>query len=150
MLCALLIFVLSFVILSMAGSIAVFRIIYPRHDEPSRFTLCYEDIDSKTYPREELSFDSGGNRLTAYRYRCSDPVGLVVIAAGLGDGASAHLAEGMTFLDQGYDVFCYDATGVGESEGSGVIGLSQPGIDLRAAMDYIGADDSLSRLPVLL
>ena len=149
-LCALLLIVLFFVTVSMISSVIIFQAIYPRHDEPNAFTLRYEELDSAAYPREEISFSSKENRLTAYCYHCADPKGLVVIAAGMGDGASAHLSEMMGFIDGGFDVFCYDATGVGESEGKGIVGLSQPGIDLRAALDYIGGDEELNRLPVLL
>lgn len=149
-LCALLLIVLFFVTVSMISSVIIFQAIYPRYDEPNAFTLRYEELDSAAYPREELSFRSGENRLNAYCYHCADPEGLVVIAAGMGDGASAHLSEMMEFVNGGFDVFCYDATGVGDSEGRGIVGLSQPGIDLRAALDYIGSDEDLNRLPVLL
>lgn len=128
----------------MASSALIFRLVFPRYDGGS-----YDGtvIAGKS---ERLSFYSGDNRLTGYLYTDREPSALVVIAAGFGDGASAHLGEVRRFLSCGYAVLCYDATGVGESEGDGTVGLSQPGLDLRAALDYIESDSALSQLPILL
>ena len=149
-LCSLLIVILLFVVVSVAGSAVAFRVIYPRSLGYDDFTLRYSDLDADRYPRERLTFDSSGESLTAYLYRTDEPSALVVTAAGIGGGASSHLSEATRFVDEGWDVFCYDAAGVGESSGAGVIGLSRPAVDLRAALDYISGIAELKQLPILL
>ena len=149
-LCAILTVILLFVSVSAVASAVIFRVIYPRSSGYDTFTMSYDDIDPSEYHTETLSFMSGNNLLTGMLFTRSSPSALVVICSGMGDGARAHLSEAMAFTDMGYDVLCYDATGVGDSEGGGVIGLSQPYLDLIAAIDHIKTDETLGRLPLLL
>ena len=147
---ALLIFILSFSVLSMAVTVIFFHTAFPRSDTPSEFAYSYSQMESDGYSYQRVSFPSGSNILIGYCFAPDDPQALVVIAAGIGDGGSSHLPEMKEFVDSGYAVLCYDATGVGESEGSGKGGLSQPAMDLRAALHFIADDDRLSKLPILL
>ncbi len=147
---ALLIFILSFSVLSMAVTVIFFHMAFPRSDTPSEFAYSYSQMESDGYSYQRVSFPSGCNTLIGYCFAPDDPQALVVIAAGIGDGGSSHLPEMREFVDCGYAVLCYDATGVGESEGSGKGGLSQPALDLRAALHYTADDDRFSKLPILL
>ena len=147
---ALLIFILSFSVLSMAVTVIFFHTAFPRSDTPSEFAYSYSQMESDGYSYQRVSFPSGSNTLIGYCFAPDDPQALVVIAAGFGDGGSSHLPEMKEFVDSGYAVLCYDATGVGESEGSGKGGLSQPAMDLRAALRNTADDDRLSKLPILL
>lgn len=146
----LLIFILSFSVLSMAVTVIFFHTAFPRSDTPSEFAYSYSQMESDGYSYQRVSFPSGSNTLIGYCFAPDDPQALVVIAAGIGDGGSSHLPEMKEFVDSGYAVLCYDATGVGESEGSGKGGLSQPALDLRAALRCTADDDRLSKLPILL
>ena len=147
---SLLIFVISFCVISMIVSAMFYGVFFPRRDSADEYTLRYSGIDSSSYPRERVRFLSGGNMLTGYYYPCGDPAGLIVISGGFGEVCDTHLGETMVFVDKGFSVFCFDCTGVGESEGSGTVGPAQPSIDLRAALSYIAGDPSLCRLPVFL
>lgn len=147
---ALLIFVLSFSVISMIVTVIFFHTAFPRSDTQSEFSYSYSQMESDGYPYQKVEFPSGKNTLTGYYFAPDDPQALVVIAAGFGDGGTSHLSEMKTFVDGGYGVLCYDATGVGESEGSGKGGLSQPALDLRAALRFTEEDDRLSALPILL
>lgn len=147
---ALLIFILSFSVISMVVTVIFFHTAFPRSDAPSEFAYSYSQMVEKGYPYQKLEFLSGKNTLTGYYFAPDDPAALVVIAAGFGDSGAAHLAEMKAFVDHGYGVLCYDATGVGKSEGSGKVGLSQPSLDLHAALRFIADNDRLSKLPILL
>lgn len=108
----------------------------------------YADV-AQDYPRRELRFSSGENLLTGWVY--GEPgEALVVISHGLGATAETYLPQTMWFVDQGYCVFTYDATGTGASEGKTTVGLSQSVLDLDAALDCVENDRALSSLPVLL
>jgi pimeloyl-ACP methyl ester carboxylesterase len=147
---SLLIFVISFSLISMLVSAMFYGVFFPRRDTAEDYTLRYSGIDSSSYPRERVRFLSGGRTLTGYCYPCDDPAGLIVISGGFGEVCDTHLGETMAFVDNGFSVFCFDCTGVGESEGNGTVGLAQPSLDLRAALMYIADDPALNRLPVFL
>ena len=146
----LLILILSFSVISMAVTVIFFHTAFPRSDTPGEFSYSYSRMEEEGYSYQKVRFPSGNNTLTGYFFSPEDPVALVVIAAGFGDGGTSHLAEMKSFVDSGYAVFCYDATGVGESEGSGQGGLSQPALDLGAALRFAADDARSSALPILL
>ena len=146
----LLILVIAFSVRSMLASALFYGIFFPRQDASPAYTMRCSDIDALAYPRRQIQFPSGGNMLTGYCYTCENPEALIVIASGFGESYETHLPETKYFVDSGFDVFCFDCTGVGESEGSGTVGLSQPAADLRNALDHIGSDPDLSDLPILL
>lgn len=131
-----LIAVLSFSLISVVFSAIFWSVIFPRNDTASVYALSYDDVDHSAYPREEITLFSGENRLSAYLYPGKDPKALVVVAGGIGSDCDAHLPEILYFLDSGFSALCYSCTGVGDSEGEGVVGLTQPALDLCAALDY--------------
>lgn len=146
----LLVVILSFCIVSMVAASLFFHSFFPRMDTLPAYSMRYDDVDTSRYPCRRMQFPSGENTLTGYCYTREEPAGLVVIAAGFGESGAAHLPEMMYFADSGYDVFCYDGTGIGESDGRGTIGLSQPALDLRSALDAVADDPALNQLPIYL
>ena len=108
----------------------------------------YTDV-AQNYPRREVHFDSGETLLTGWIYGESGDA-LVIQAHGLGATAETYLPQTMWFVDHGYCVLTYDATGTGASEGKTTCGLSQSAIDLDAALNYVAQDTALAGLPVLL
>lgn len=146
----LLIFILSFSAVSMIVTVIFYHTAFPRSDQPSEFSYTYAQAAERGYPCTQLKFPSGDNTLTGYYYAKEDPTALVVIAAGFGDSGASHLSEMMMFADSGFGVFCYDATGVGESGGKSKGGLSQPALDLKAALAYLAENTATSNLPILL
>ena len=105
---------------------------------------------SGDYPRTEVSFKSGGNELKGFIYGGNNDKGLLVFAHGIGGGHEDYMKTLIWFVDKGWRVFGYDATGSGHSEGSGTRGLPQSALDLDAALDYIESDESLNSFPVFL
>ncbi len=147
----LLVTVFSYVILSMIGSVIIFQVIFSRSGKADAFELTYQDVDHEQYPRQELTFLSGSNRLYGCLYRAEgESKGLVLLSNGMNCLIDRHLPEILYFVDHGFSVMTYENTGVGDSEGSGTIGIPQARLDLEAAIDYIRKDQELSRMPLVL
>lgn len=141
---------LLFSAVSMTGILFVFQTFFARFERNyNTGYLSYEDVKGQ-YDRSVITFPSGRNKLKGYLYGEDHTKGLVVIVHGLGGGAESYLAETLYFVDQGWRVFAFDCTGSFGSEGSGIGGLSQALLDLRAALDYIEEDNSLKQLPLML
>ena len=135
--CWFLAILLIYVASSVISSIAVFHYIFKRTDYPRTFEISYVDIDNARYPREAVSFSSGINTLKGYLYKKENAPGTIIVVNGIFSGADRHLAEIMFFLDNGWQVFSFDGTGIGESDGDGIIGLQQTKLDLLAAIAAI-------------
>ena len=148
--CFLLIFLLFFTGASMLGSAAVFKLLFGRVDTlPAYVEIPYDSIETERYPREEISFLSGENRLSGYLYGGGER-GLVIVAPGMNSNSETHLAEIMFFRDSGFSVLAYTGTGFCDSEGDGIVGLQQSKLDLSAALDFAAADSRTRDLPVIL
>jgi len=110
----------------------------------------WKEIDQIKYPREEVHFNSGSNKLQGFIYGKGNSNGLVVISEGLGSTADDYLPMIMYFVDKGWRVFSFNNTGVSGSEGKNVRGLTQSVIDLDAALTYVEKTDAFNGLPVML
>lgn len=143
--------VLSYAVFSVAGAAIAFKFIFARTDTVNAFELTYNDIDNVKYPRENISFLSGKNRLNGCVYK---PEGnsraLVIVSNGMNSCLDRHLPEILRFVDSGFAVMTFENTGVGKSEGDGTVGIAQARLDLNAAVDYAQSDSALKSLPVVL
>ena len=148
--CILLVILLLFAAGSMAASAVVFRVMFGQDRSSHAAELTYADIDQTAYPRRAVSFVSGTHTLRGYLYEKDDPRGVVIVANGLFAGADRHLSAILCFLDRGWQVFAFDGTGIGESEGDGIVGLQQTRLDLLEAIRTLEADDGLKDLPFVL
>ena len=148
-LCILLCALILYCVLSMLATAVVFRVIFARRDGLSPLQYTYAELQPDC-ERTRFSFPSGRNTLSGWRYDADDPKGLVVIVNGIGDGADAHLMEIVAFVHAGWSAVTWNATGVGDSEGRGVIGLQQIREDLSAFLDYRKQSDAWNGLPVVL
>ena len=150
--------------ISIAGFILIFSIIsmiivmfiyngqfprYDRHDTSVTAGLRYDDLKEQ-YQRNMVSFNSGKNRLQGYVYGSNNEQGLVVVAHGIGGGADSYLPQITYFVDQGWRVFAYDATGSFDSEGKTTKGFKKSLNDLDPAITYIITQEEYAALPVLL
>lgn len=102
------------------------------------------------YPREEIEFKSGENTLKGFIYGAENDKGLLVFAHGIGSGHEHYIKNLIWFVDEGWRVFTYDATGSGYSDGDGTRGLQQSALDLDAALTFAESDSRLSELPICL
>ncbi|MBE0450583.1 MAG: alpha/beta fold hydrolase [Clostridia bacterium] len=149
-------YLLGIIVLFSLVSMVVSKIIYDgqfpryeRHDETVSAKLRYGDLEAD-YPRQLVDFKSGDNLLKGYIYGSENSLGLVVVAHGLGGGADSYLPQIINFVDHGWRVFAYDATGSFDSEGKTTKGFPQALLDLDAALNYIDSIASFEALPVVL
>lgn len=123
---------------------------FPR-GEYGKYTTNYRyDHYKADYPRTNISFMSDKNTLQGYIYGEQNDKALLVLAHGLGSGQENFLSTITWFVDRGWRVFAYDATGCCTSEGNGTMGLPQSVLDLDKALTYIENDPELSPLPKFL
>lgn len=116
-----------------------------------KYTTSYRyDHYEKDYPRKNVSFKSGENTLHGYIYGGNNDKGLIVFAHGIGIGHEGYINEIIWFVNKGWRVFSYDATGSCTSEGDGTKGLPQSALDLDNALTFIENDKELSKLPKFL
>jgi pimeloyl-ACP methyl ester carboxylesterase len=116
----------------------------------STWYFIWDDIDRIKYPRTEVRFKSGENKLQGFLYGGANSNGLVIISHGLGGTADAYFPMIMYFVDKGWRIFAYNNTGVSGSEGESMRGLTQSVIDLDAALTYVKGANELNNLPVML
>lgn len=143
---------LIFSIISMVIVKVIYDSQFPRYDRPDETVMAslrYKDFE-RDYPRQLVGFKSGENSLQGYVYGVDQPLGMVVVAHGLGGGADSYLAQIMYFIDQGWAVFSYDATGSYDSEGKNTKGFPQALRDLDAALTYINNEPEYQELPMML
>jgi alpha-beta hydrolase superfamily lysophospholipase len=153
-----LIAVISFIVLYIAGGGIAAILIYNAHfahieaAQPGDFSLYlnYNDIDAEKYPRREFSFLSGRKKLAGFEYGEENFKGLIVIAAGRGGTGDDYMAFATHFIDKGYRVITYDKTGTARSEGGNMTGLYQPAADLDALLTLIEDKSEYDDLPIYL
>lgn len=135
---ALLVVFLSFIIISMAATDIIVRSIFKNMEAPE-FTMRYTYSHfSKDYPRKAVDFKSGDNTLRGYYYGAeNESAALIVVVNGVACNSEGHLDEIIYFVDNGWRVFSFDATGIGESEGDSTVGLAKARLDLAACLDYL-------------
>ena len=133
----LLIVIFAFCATSMVATKLIYDSIFVRYDGMA--VEVPETLTAMVDSRQQKDFLSGHNRLTGYLYPCEEnPNGdLVMIAPGFHAGADQFLWQIRSFLDMGYSVFIFDATGHCSSEGKSAVGFPQLLSDVEAALQYI-------------
>lgn len=149
-----LIIVIALVVCALAAIQIVVHILLKQNfsrGEYGKYTTNYRYEDYQAdYPRTNVSFKSGKNTLQGYIYGEENDKALLVFAHGIGGGHEGYLNTITWFVDNGWRVFAYDATGSCTSEGEGTMGLPQSALDLDNALTYIENDENLSKLPKFL
>ena len=120
------------------------------YSDPRFIVDYYYEHYKAEYPRTEVELKSGDNTLKGYIYGADNGKGLLVFAHGIGEGHESYLKSLLWFVDNGWRVFAYDATGSGHSEGAGTRGLTQSALDLDAALTFAENDARLNSLPTFL
>ncbi len=127
----------------------IFHKVFARQEkEDDAISLRYKDMSGLV--RKKVTIVSGSTHLTGYLYGEETAKGLVVVCHGIASGGEDNLSMVKYMLDDGYQVFTFDYTGVYESEGASSVGFYQAVKDLNAVMGYIEATSSLKDLPVFL
>lgn len=138
----LLIVIFAFCAGSMAATKIIYDSIFVRYDAAP--VEVPETLSDMVSGREARDFMSGDNRLTGYLYRCDADTAngdLVLIAPGFHAGADNFLWQVRSFLDHGWSVFVFDATGHCSSQGKSAVGFPQLLKDVEAALMHIENHD---------
>ena len=127
-----------------------------RGDSYEPFMFYVEDFQGLSRTQYEFTSDKG-QKLAGYLDETSDenesdePKGVIVLAPGFGGGGhNSYMDVANYFVQNGYYVFAYDATGCDESEGEGVGGFPQGVIDLDHAITFVEGLDKTKDLPICL
>lgn len=116
----------------------------------------YEYLSSQNTDlmRDEVSFISNeGQRLKGAFYTQKNNLnekGLIIWVHGLAVNHENYLPEIEYMTKEGYTVFSYDNTGVNESEGDSLKGLTQSVLDLQKALDYVYELELYNDMPNIL
>lgn len=78
-----------------------------------------------------------------YFYEKSHYKGLIINAPGLYNCKETQLSRLEMFAQEGYLIYSYDPTGVGDSEGDNIVGLGHSVVDLRNTINYLSSLDEL-------
>lgn len=133
-------------------SAIVLHVVFNRRfttDDYLRFSV--DDFDGLQDERHVFA-SNNGQTLVGYRYYSDNPnpKGVVILAHGFGGGGqNGYMDVSYYFVQHGYQVFAYDATGNDESGGK-VGGLEQGVIDLNSAISYASKLPQLASLPIVL
>lgn len=149
----LLIFLVLAVLITYLATVLTVRGQFKRGNYPDRrltATYLYDDY-AEQYDRDMVTFYSGENRLIGYVYGAeNNDKGLIVWVHGIGSGHELYMTEILWFVDRGWQVLAYDATGSGYSEGTGSRGLAQSVIDLDAALSFVEQEPRFAGKQVML
>lgn len=110
---------------------------------------CYQRVAHRL-PRQELDIPSGGNHLQGYFYPARNSYGTVVVCHGFHNGADDYLPVIEYFVKRSFDVLAYDGTGVYNSDGATLVGMSQQLIDLDNVLQFVSTNPQLSTKPLFL
>ena len=127
--------VIIYIIISFAITKIVYDACFVRYDEKSNVDI--PKLSAIIDKRAEVEFQCNDNLLKGYLYGNGQSKGIVVVAPGFHAGADDYLWQINSFLEYGWDVFAFDATGHCDSEGGSSVGFSQELLDLDAALQYI-------------
>ncbi len=119
----------SHCLISMVITKFIYDSVFPRYDAPVTARI---PVQVAPVP---VSFPSGDYQLSGRLYDSSRD-SLIVYVQGINSQTDEH-APVIDSLLSCADVFIFDPTGAGESEGDNAIGFSQTVLDLHAALDYI-------------
>lgn len=135
-----LIVIVAFCATSMVATKFIYDAIFVRYDGTP--TPVPQQLEEMVAGRESSNFTSGDNELTGWLYRCEGGNdNLVLIAPGFHAGADDFLWQIRAFLDYGWSVFIFDATGHCTSEGKSAVGFPQLLCDVESALRHIENND---------
>ena len=130
------IFIVSFLIVSLTATKFIYDGIFKRYDCPYHE---YDPLSDKfTLNHQNLNFYSGKNKLAGKLFKGDKNADtLVVFAPGFNSCSENYLFQITGLLDGGFAVFTFDATGHCASEGRSAKGFAQELLDLNAAINFI-------------
>ena len=110
----------------------VYDSVFSRYESGVHKTCIY-----KSQNAEACSFLTEDNVMLSGALFKSGGEALIVIAQGINSHGCAFSEEIDHFLSEGYDVFIFDMTGSGASDGESAVGFSRAALDLDCALSFI-------------
>lgn len=142
--------IILFCLISFVGDRIMFSQAFARVDNSRTLGLYDSDI-ATDYPFVDVEFVSGSNTLRGHIYGSGNPGrGLMVFVHGMFSQHEDYLALICAFVDKGWRVFAYDATGCGISDGDSMRGMPQSALDLDAALTYVETTGMANGAPVVV
>lgn len=101
-------------------------------------------------PRKKYSFRSGRNKIAAFDYGMGNRKGFVIYVHGMCPGHQGYISDIIWLVNHGYEVFTYDFTGTGDSEGRHINGITQQAKDLKACLRFLKTQEEFKDRKILL
>lgn len=139
--------ILNTVIGSVVYEKLFYRYEYPDY-EVTPGLVSYDKVKDN-YPREKVSYISNGVKLQGYYYNQNETNMLVVFSHGINDVSDSLLPLHMYFVDKGYNVFAFNNSGCGESEGRAQ-GFTEAFVDLDHTLTFMESDNRFKNYKKLL
>ncbi len=153
LLLTLIIIISAFLIITIVSLIlcsVLFKKVFRREDWPMESPfLSYDELPDKI-SRKEYYFYSGKKRIQAYLYGESNTKGFLVYAHGLVPGHEAYISDIYSLVKRGYEVFTYDFSGTGKSEGKYVNSVNGQQFDLSVCLDFLKTKEEFKDKEILL
>lgn len=111
-----------------------FSLLYGRVEHTHSRRALFSDLPAIGVRREFVPV--GRRKLAVYHLGEENGKGLVILSHGIRDRAEGYFSEARGFLNEGYRVLLYDATGSGASSGRSQRGLPQSAIDLQRILSW--------------
>ena len=109
------------------------------------------DYDILKERTEYYFYNNYNEKLVGYYYKTNDSKGLVISAHGMTSQADSFDAEYQSyFVENGYNLFSFDLTASGKSEGNSMRGLHQSAYDVYSAYTFLKANNLLENNLILV
>lgn len=127
--------IIVFITISMVATKFVYDYVFRRFDAVNTVTSGVNGDFSKA---EKYSYPCGNHNLTGFLYKAENGCGdVVIMAPGFRAESLQYAKVAEKFAAEGFDVFIFDSTGHGESEGNSSLGFPQIINDLNATISFV-------------
>ena len=148
-----LIILIIFIVITLVSILVlsfVFSSIFKREDWPEKTALLsYYELPGELN-RKKYTFYRGKKRISAYLYGEGNIKGFIVYVHGMVPGHEAYISDIYSLVNRGYEVFTYDLTGTGKSEGRLINGVNAQEFDLYACLKFLETQDEFKYKKILL
>lgn len=131
------IFLILYITVSMIATKTVYDSVFERYnaDDNEVYASYSQEVISSCV---RYSYKHSDYNLTGYLLKADNPLNkLIIIVPGFHSVCRNYAGIMNEFSLKGYDVFCFDSTGHGESGGESSVGFSSIIADLRATVEFI-------------
>lgn len=136
------------ILTNFVGGIIAYNAIFSRSTTSDEVIAKIDDFDSNI-EEEKVRYLAKDYYLQGYFFEVNDSDKLVLFVHGMKDYAHKFFSQQYFFMENGYNVFSFDGSGCGLSEGK-TNGFSQSLIDLEYTLKFINNDEKFHKYKILL